>query len=587
MTAVAATFSDDFTERALRNPRVLETRLEGLKARNPLVREASIYTAGGGGRRVATTDDGELAEKVGAHDLEPIRTGESEYKEEHEGETHLAEISFPLQQSGRDPIASLGLYYDLAPLDAALARDKRILTIGVGFFALLAAIFVAFWLRRSVLYPLDRIGQAARRIGAGETHLRLDWKRTDELGALATHFDGMASELEETHRSLEALAIRDGLTGLFNHGAFQEALATQVKVGDATGSVLSVLAIDVDSFKEINDSRGHAAGDEALRGVAQRIAAEGRPDDIYGRVGGDEFAVVLLGARAEDAERFAARVRKGVGAMGPGGPSVTVSVGIAEFPAHGSDVDELLTRADAAMYSSKRGGRDRVAIFFEGIELEITPERVEARARDDMLVSTVHALAAAVDAKDGYTHEHSGRVATYSTRLAMSLGISDRQITALRRAAILHDIGKIGIRDSILLKPARLTASEFEEMKRHSSLGADIIAGAGMIEEAEWVRHLHERWDGAGYPAGLSGEDIPLLSRILHAADTLEAITSGRVYRDAQSLEFALFEIEANAGTQLDPTVADQLAVLLRSGALRADAPRTAEPARAASPGLR
>ena len=348
-----------------------------------------------------------------------------------------------------------------------------------------------------------------------------------------------------------------------------------------------MLAIDVDSFKEINDSRGHAAGDEALRGVAQRIAAEGRPDDIYGRVGGDEFAVVLLGARAEDAERFAARVRKGVGAMGPGGPSVTVSVGIAEFPAHGSDVDELLTRADAAMYSSKRGGRDRVAIFFEGIELEITPERVEARARDDMLVSTVHALAAAVDAKDGYTHEHSGRVATYSTRLAMSLGISDRQITALRRAAILHDIGKIGIRDSILLKPARLTASEFEEMKRHSSLGADIIAGAGMIEEAEWVRHLHERWDGAGYPAGLSGEDIPLLSRILHAADTLEAITSGRVYRDAQSLEFALFEIEANAGTQLDPTVADQLAVLLRSGALRADAPRTAEPARAASPGLR
>lgn len=184
------------------------------------------------------------------------------------------------------------------------------------------------------------------------------------------------------------------------------------------------------------------------------------------------------------------------------------------------------------------------------------------------LVNTIHALARAVDAKDGYTHQHSGRVARYSAILAAKFGISGDNLEKIRTVGVLHDVGKIGISDTILLAPRKLTDEEFAVMCRHSELGRDIIAGAGMPDVAEWVLHLHERWDGSGYPGGLVGEDIPLESRLLHCADALEAMTSSRVYRSALPLEVAIDELERGKGTAFDPVVAEVLLKLLGTGEL-------------------
>jgi HD-GYP domain-containing protein (c-di-GMP phosphodiesterase class II) len=136
---------------------------------------------------------------------------------------------------------------------------------------------------------------------------------------------------------------------------------------------------------------------------------------------------------------------------------------------------------------------------------------------------------------------------------------------------VLHDVGKIGIPDAVLLKPAKLDDDEFAVMRRHSELGRDIIAGAGLEEIATWVLHLHERFDGRGYPGALAAEEIPLESRILHCADALEAMTSSRIYRPGMPTERALAELERGAGTQFDPHVAAALIDLVRDGDLLTD----------------
>jgi putative nucleotidyltransferase with HDIG domain len=182
---------------------------------------------------------------------------------------------------------------------------------------------------------------------------------------------------------------------------------------------------------------------------------------------------------------------------------------------------------------------------------------------------TVNALVEAVAVKDAATYFHSRRTAFYAAILAAELGMEGEEVEVIRIAGLLHDIGKIGIPDAILLKPAGLTIEEWTVMHRHSEYGSNIIATAGMEDIAHWVQHLHERFDGGGYPDGLAGEDIPLESRLLHAADVLEAMTSPRVYRAPRTLDQAATALEQSAGTQLDPAMALPLAELIRSDGSR------------------
>jgi putative nucleotidyltransferase with HDIG domain len=192
-------------------------------------------------------------------------------------------------------------------------------------------------------------------------------------------------------------------------------------------------------------------------------------------------------------------------------------------------------------------------------------------ARLRSLLSTLKALATAVDAKSRFTVGHSERVASYAVALAQHLGIEEERLDALRRAALLHDIGKIGISEAILTKELPLNLEEMEEMQSHSDLGRAMLSGAGMPELARWVHHLHERYDGDGYPYGLTGTDIPIESRILHVADALDHMTRPSALRRARPLREALAEMSYCAGTRVDPEIAGHAIELIQSGDLKVE----------------
>jgi len=232
--------------------------------------------------------------------------------------------------------------------------------------------------------------------------------------------------------------------------------------------------------------------------------------------------LALVRADAHSAERVLGRLRRALESVtvGPAGERLAFSGGIAEFPRHAGTREQLLRCADSALYWAKVRGRSRAAIYTpdaagDGGPAQNSDEAVRLRS----LLSTLQALAKAVDAKNRFTAGHSERVATYAVALARSFGFGEERLNAIRQAALLHDVGKIGIRETILTTEHALNLEELEELQRHSELSRAMLSGAGMPELARWVNHLHERFDGDGYPDGLAGREIPVESRILHVAD--------------------------------------------------------------------
>jgi diguanylate cyclase (GGDEF)-like protein/putative nucleotidyltransferase with HDIG domain len=385
----------------------------------------------------------------------------------------------------------------------------------------------------------------------------------------------MEARMAAERAQFEALAHEDPLTGLPNKRAFDDRFETELRRAAREYYPVALVVLDLDRFKQINDTWGHAVGDEALVTLAHHIEAELRAGDICGRVGGDEFVLALVRADAHSAERVLGRLRRALEsvAIGPAGEQLGFSAGIAEFPRHASDRVALLRCADFALYWGKANGRGRATIYSpeSGGDLR-SREGSEEGVRQRSLVTTLQALAKAVDAKNRFTVGHSERVATYAVALARSLGLEEERLDALRQAALLHDVGKIGIRETILTKGAPLNLEELEEMQRHSELGRAMLAGAGMPELARWVNHLHERFDGAGYPYGLAGREIPVESRILHVADALDQMARPNALRRDRPLREALAELSYCAGSRLDPEIAARAIDLVESGDLKLSA---------------
>jgi diguanylate cyclase (GGDEF)-like protein len=397
----------------------------------------------------------------------------------------------------------------------------------------------------------------------------------------------MISELEETRRRLDSLALRDPLTGVLNHRAFQDALETELRRARRESWPVAVVSIDVDGFREANETHGHAHGDAMLVAIAEGLASNLRPGDVCGRVGGDEFMLALSNCDADGAQEAIARLRVGIDnrAVAASVGTVSVSIGVAEFPRHSVGRSELMRFADGAMLSARRqrGG----ATVVHSPELAQQADEDSARMRRSGLFNTVHALARAVDARDNFTHMHSQRVAFYAATIAGAMDLGAERVEDIRMAGLLHDVGKIGIRDAILLKPGALTRDEYSVMRRHSELGRAIIAGAGLNDIAHWVGHLHERIDGDGYPDGLEGAHIPLESRVLHVADALESMTCPRAYREPKTPEQAVVELEAHAGTQFDADVVAATAKLVRDGAVEVgEQPRLGHPLAGGAAGI-
>ncbi len=370
---------------------------------------------------------------------------------------------------------------------------------------------------------------------------------------------------------LEQEALVDSLTQLRNHRAWEEDLAHDIALAGRSGQPLTLVLLDLDGLKQVNDGFGHQTGDERLRALAEAIREASRDSDRAYRIGGDEFALIVSDARAWDALRMAQRVQAALWQSTSG--VQTVSVGLAEA-GPGIDRDELVRKADVALLEAKATGQSAVVYSPEFDTRNTEPAAPVDRQHLNVLATV---LARAVDARDSATRSHCETVGELCALIGADLGLDPERLAKLRLAGLLHDVGKIGIPDNVLKKPGPLDAAEYELMKTHSRLGYSIVQATKLEDEARFVLHHHERVDGAGYPGGLAGDEIPLESRIIFVADAFEATTADRPYRQAMSESDALAELAAHSGTQFDPVcVAALRRVLGATRGVASDTPAAA-----------
>lgn len=360
----------------------------------------------------------------------------------------------------------------------------------------------------------------------------------------------------QTHAIALDNADRDSVTGLLNHRAIHERLQTELDRAGRNQRPLAVIMMDLNNFKLFNDTYGHPVGDQVLKRVASALESKCRKFDVLGRYGGDEFIAVLpetdLPLAMVVAQRWRERMElEGFNFAGDEERTIPVSLsfGIATYPSDSTNRFELVSIADANLYSAK--------LSEKGIVATSETQRQNRQLKTESSFDVLDAMVTAVDNKDAYTRRHSEDVTDFALWIAEELGLSQATQRVVRLAGLLHDVGKIGVPEQILRKPGRLTNEEFDVMKQHSQFGAFIVGGVpGMEEILPGVKSHHERYDGRGYPDGLAGEAIPFLGRLLAVADACSAMTTSRPYRQALEWGQALKEIEANIGTQFDPQMA-------------------------------
>jgi diguanylate cyclase (GGDEF)-like protein/putative nucleotidyltransferase with HDIG domain len=357
----------------------------------------------------------------------------------------------------------------------------------------------------------------------------------------------------------------DELTGLFNRRHFEERIKEEIGRHSRYGDVFSVFLLDLDNFKTYNDIYGHPAGDILLNQIGKIIKGSVRSADQAFRYGGDEFAVILPQTAINDAYVVAERVReqitRGMEAREIG---VTCSIGLASYPSDGVISGELVTVADTALYYAKRTGGNRVYLSSKILSEPLAEAGISARRNG---LSAVYALVSTVETRDPYVYGHSRKVNSYAVALAEAIGLPPDDVSKVSTAALLHDIGKIGIPDRVLNKRGKLNKEDWEAIKSHPRLGANIVGNIpNLVPCVSSILYHHERWDGSGYPEGLKGEEIPIEARILAIADSFEAMTSARPYRPALSPEEVVKELRQGAGLQFDPKLVQTFISIIEAG---------------------
>lgn len=368
---------------------------------------------------------------------------------------------------------------------------------------------------------------------------------------------------------LTGAARTDALTGLLNRRAFEERFEEELARASRENRQLSVAVGDLDGFKLVNDRLGHQAGDEALRRVARELSKWKRRSDVTARIGGEEFALLLPGIGEMGAANLADRVRLGIQEVFAADKvPLTISFGIAVVPAHGTGAAAIMRASDQALYAAKEMGRNRCIVFTSELAESLGGSRALVADSTEMQLETVIGLAEALDIRDTGTAKHSRTVGRYAELMALEMGLGEARAERIGLAGLLHDLGKIGISDRVLTKPGPLDEAEWTQMRTHPQIGARLLSRPELGDLRSWILAHHERPDGAGYPFGLSGDDIPLEARILATADAYEAMTADRVYRRALGELAAREELIAGSGAQFDPDVVEAfLAALDREGA--------------------
>jgi diguanylate cyclase (GGDEF)-like protein len=430
-------------------------------------------------------------------------------------------------------------------------------SIGVSLTATVVFLYVRirFW----------RIIRASERLAAGElgVTIRAPEKGHGLEGRLARAVNAISASLSET---TDAATI-DKLTGVANRRALLVELFNEVERSNRYERPLSVAFVDIDHFKAVNDSYGHAVGDVVLRGVAQTLQANLRATDILGRYGGEEFMLILTETDVEEGAVLTEKLRTIVARERfrvDGNPelTVTISIGIAGGVGSRLTSDTLVRDADAAMYSAKSLGRNQTYIFAEPDEDARVPRapisaagraravEIGQAARDAATAS----LTAVISPLPHYSGQPSALIASIVVAMARNLALPQAEIDRIRVAALLHDVGKVAVPQEILDKPAALTSAEWRSVVQHPRIGQVILEQAAALKEAvPIILHHHERYSGHGYPFGLRGNDIPLGARIVAIADAYDAMTHDRPYKRAMSHDNAIIELRRHAGTQFDP----------------------------------
>lgn len=368
-------------------------------------------------------------------------------------------------------------------------------------------------------------------------------------------------------------ARTDEMTGLLNRKYFYEVLNEELEKNREASLALAI--INVDDFKLYNQLYGVKEGDLCLQRIADIIRSSVGESGYTARYGGKEFAVLLPGYDLFSARNMVESIAKQIYVMNNRRTdmklkAVTVSAGISAAPYAARNVKELMENVDLAVYHVKHNGKNGIQVF--DMMFRNNSEGNNTRNHTHIYQeyeSTIYALTAAIDAKDHYTFSHSNNVAYYATSLATTLGMNEDMIEIIRQAALLHDVGKIGIPEYILNKEGKLTGEEYEIIKGHVEASIDIIRHLPSLDYViPAVIGHHERYDGKGYPRRIAGEDIPLTARILCVADSFDAMTSKRCYKKAFPIEVAREKLLQDAGRQFDPDLVYKFVECLDNGSI-------------------
>ena len=450
---------------------------------------------------------------------------------------------------------------------AAAVRRITLITLSLAGGAVLLVILGANILLAS---PITRLLKRVHRVEIGEYPTEAELTRHLHAEPLA-----LAKRLQKAFTAITHMSKTDSLTGLANRRRFEEALHRAYVEARRYHRPLSVMVLDVDLFKAVNDTAGHKAGDDLLKLVAGVIEKCCRNADLPARLGGDEFAVLLPETAAPGASVVAERIRKSLGGrnarINGSEVNITLSIGVSDFNSGRIDAPhDILVLADRALYAAKQGGRDRVIQAHEledavSVQGDKETDRVD-RLRDKLagldtqfkalFVRALQEIVQALERRDPHMADHARKVGHYCVLIARQLNLPDQFARQIELSALLHDIGMLALPDSIALCAGRLNEQQLEAMRRHPLIGARILEGMEFLEMVTpQVRSHHERFDGKGYPDGLAGQSIPLAARIVAVADVFDAMTSRRAFRGAKSVTESLIELESEAGKQLDPNV--------------------------------
>lgn len=527
-----------------------------------------------------------------------------------DSEQMLSEIVAEIQKNFRFDHIGIGIF-DYATKDIEMKAEAgvtanslgRRIPLGSGIVGRVARTGESALLQASGEGRLQGILEDARAvlcipINYGESLmgvLNVESRREDaftpqDVLIMKTLADLLATALHNAFvfQKLQTQSITDGLTGIKTRRFFWEALSSEWKRASRSGRPFSVVLVDLDKFKEVNDSMGHLEGDLVLARVGRLLEQKCRQSNVVARYGGDEFIILMPETGVEQAQVLAERLRLWL-ATDPmmSEHQITGSFGVASFPVHGYSAEDIIRQADAGMYVSKHAGGDRVSVaeefsegeasavrrqlisgYIEGFlqrehtgpehldELVLTLKRMATEDEEnnvEVLQEAIEALAHAAEAREVGNSGHGEMTARYCEVVARALRLVPEEIADLSYAARVHNVGQLFVPDRVLNKSGPLSDDEFYLVKVHTRVGGEIV---GTLPNSENMRkaieHHHEAFDGSGYPNGLRGEEIPLWARILSLADAYVNMTTDRSFAPAKTSQQAMAELEKLSGTHFD-----------------------------------